>query len=183
VTYPGFTPVGNATLVVANVLTCNKHSQLVDKPSHALAHSNPALHAQTWLLLSAGSSTCQTPTSFALPYCTPHAGYTDCKANYAGVDCTACGAGSTSPGSTASKSLVCTSSCIMPMVTVTPPAEPLYICSNSPARTLGVTFRVQSDTGDSISVPRTITASDERVCTAQGSITNRESLDLSRRHL
>jgi hypothetical protein len=24
---PGFTPVGNATLVVANVLTCNKHSQ------------------------------------------------------------------------------------------------------------------------------------------------------------
>jgi hypothetical protein len=26
VTYPGFTPVGNATLVVANVLTCNKHS-------------------------------------------------------------------------------------------------------------------------------------------------------------
>jgi hypothetical protein len=29
VTYPGFTPVGNATLVVANVLTCNKHSQVV----------------------------------------------------------------------------------------------------------------------------------------------------------
>jgi hypothetical protein len=28
VTYPGFTPVGNATLVVANVLTCNKHSQI-----------------------------------------------------------------------------------------------------------------------------------------------------------
>jgi hypothetical protein len=28
VTYPGFTPVGNATLVVANVLTCNKHFQL-----------------------------------------------------------------------------------------------------------------------------------------------------------
>jgi hypothetical protein len=27
VTYPGFTPVGNATLVVANVLTCNKHSK------------------------------------------------------------------------------------------------------------------------------------------------------------
>jgi hypothetical protein len=27
VTYPGFTPVGNATLVVANVLMCNKHSQ------------------------------------------------------------------------------------------------------------------------------------------------------------
>jgi hypothetical protein len=29
VTYPGFTPVGNATLVVANVLTCNKHSQKI----------------------------------------------------------------------------------------------------------------------------------------------------------
>jgi hypothetical protein len=31
VTYPGFTPVGNATLVVANVLTCNKHSQMLEK--------------------------------------------------------------------------------------------------------------------------------------------------------
>jgi hypothetical protein len=29
VIYPGSTPVGNATLVVANVLTCNKHSQKV----------------------------------------------------------------------------------------------------------------------------------------------------------
>jgi hypothetical protein len=28
VIYPGSTPVGNATLVVANVLTCNKHSQI-----------------------------------------------------------------------------------------------------------------------------------------------------------
>jgi hypothetical protein len=26
VIYPGSTPVGNATLVVVNVLTCNKHS-------------------------------------------------------------------------------------------------------------------------------------------------------------
>jgi hypothetical protein len=26
VIYPGSAPVGNATLVVANVLTCNKHS-------------------------------------------------------------------------------------------------------------------------------------------------------------
>jgi hypothetical protein len=34
VTYPGFTPVGNATLVVANVLTCNKHSQY--RPAAAL---------------------------------------------------------------------------------------------------------------------------------------------------
>jgi hypothetical protein len=33
VTYPGFTPVGNATLVVANVLTCNKHS-LKKKQKH-----------------------------------------------------------------------------------------------------------------------------------------------------
>jgi hypothetical protein len=29
VIYPGSTPVGNATFVVANVLTCNKHSQLL----------------------------------------------------------------------------------------------------------------------------------------------------------
>jgi hypothetical protein len=28
VIYPGSTPVGNATLVVANVLTCNKHSPI-----------------------------------------------------------------------------------------------------------------------------------------------------------
>jgi hypothetical protein len=47
VTYPGFTPVGNATLVVANVLTCNKHS-------HMLAHGAPSegqmLAASTVLL-------------------------------------------------------------------------------------------------------------------------------------
>jgi hypothetical protein len=36
VTYPGFTPVGNATLVVANVLKCNKHSQI--------SFPNPVLH-------------------------------------------------------------------------------------------------------------------------------------------
>jgi hypothetical protein len=38
VTYPGFTPVGNATLVVANVLTCNKHSQkyLAPQQQHLL---------------------------------------------------------------------------------------------------------------------------------------------------
>jgi hypothetical protein len=29
VIYPGSTPVGNATLVVANVLTCNKHSPIM----------------------------------------------------------------------------------------------------------------------------------------------------------
>jgi hypothetical protein len=37
VTYPGFTPVGNATLVVANVLTCNKHS-------HIYAYSGCRMH-------------------------------------------------------------------------------------------------------------------------------------------
>jgi hypothetical protein len=37
VTYPGFTPVGNATLVVANVLTCNKHSQICCWLSQAAA--------------------------------------------------------------------------------------------------------------------------------------------------
>jgi hypothetical protein len=31
VIYPGSTPVGNATLVVANVLTCNKHSQNITR--------------------------------------------------------------------------------------------------------------------------------------------------------
>jgi hypothetical protein len=34
VTYPGFTPVGNATLVVANVLTCNKHSHIIAAQPH-----------------------------------------------------------------------------------------------------------------------------------------------------
>jgi hypothetical protein len=29
VTYPDSTPVGNATLVVANMLMCNKHSKLL----------------------------------------------------------------------------------------------------------------------------------------------------------
>jgi hypothetical protein len=29
VIYPGSTPVGNATLVVANVLTCNKYSPYI----------------------------------------------------------------------------------------------------------------------------------------------------------
>jgi hypothetical protein len=46
VTYPGFTPVGNATLVVANVLTCNKHSHIhTEYWSQAAAH--PASQA-TW---------------------------------------------------------------------------------------------------------------------------------------
>jgi hypothetical protein len=35
VTYPGFTPVGNATLVVANVLTCNKHSLKEQEHTHS----------------------------------------------------------------------------------------------------------------------------------------------------
>jgi hypothetical protein len=35
VIYSGSTPVGNATLVVANVLTCNKHS-----PIYKLSYTN-----------------------------------------------------------------------------------------------------------------------------------------------
>jgi hypothetical protein len=34
VIYPGSTPVGNATLVVANMLTCNKHSHILDYVKH-----------------------------------------------------------------------------------------------------------------------------------------------------
>jgi hypothetical protein len=51
VTYPGFTPVGNATLVVANVLTCNKHSQIsffIPQVTHRSPHpqlSHPSLPA------------------------------------------------------------------------------------------------------------------------------------------
>jgi hypothetical protein len=33
VIYPGSTPVGNATLVVANMLTCNKHTP-INTPTH-----------------------------------------------------------------------------------------------------------------------------------------------------
>jgi hypothetical protein len=52
VTYPGFTPVGNATLVVANVLTCNKHSQIkhymLEQVSHGeLKHSSCTLKTST----------------------------------------------------------------------------------------------------------------------------------------
>jgi hypothetical protein len=43
VTYPGFTPVGNAALVVANVLTCNKHSQYC---SVGEAASSPSQHGK-----------------------------------------------------------------------------------------------------------------------------------------
>jgi hypothetical protein len=39
VTYPGFTPVGNATLVVANVLTCNKHSRIMHARVYCVAAS------------------------------------------------------------------------------------------------------------------------------------------------
>jgi hypothetical protein len=42
VTYPGSTPVGNATLVVANVLTCNKHSQKI-----TLLHTSVAVQDLT----------------------------------------------------------------------------------------------------------------------------------------
>jgi hypothetical protein len=43
VIYPGSTPVGNATLVVANVLRCNKHSLKKMKQSH-YSHKHPKLH-------------------------------------------------------------------------------------------------------------------------------------------
>jgi hypothetical protein len=39
VIYPGSTPVGNATLVVANVLTCNKHSQVYTGSVHIVSDS------------------------------------------------------------------------------------------------------------------------------------------------
>jgi hypothetical protein len=54
VTYPGFTPVGNATLVVANVLTCNKHSpyapSAVHTPVPACLHciAKAPAHARHW---------------------------------------------------------------------------------------------------------------------------------------
>jgi hypothetical protein len=56
VIYPGSTPVGNATLVVANVLTCNKHSPTRPAPDHTImlwralfAQSRfSALHANCW---------------------------------------------------------------------------------------------------------------------------------------
>jgi hypothetical protein len=40
VIYPGSTPVGNATLVVANVRTCNKHSPIEPQ---GLAHMGKGL--------------------------------------------------------------------------------------------------------------------------------------------
>jgi hypothetical protein len=50
VIYPGSTPVGNATLVVANVLTCTKHSPhyvgLTCGSSHPTATSP---YLETWL--------------------------------------------------------------------------------------------------------------------------------------
>jgi hypothetical protein len=45
VIYPGSTPVGNATLVVANVLTCNKHSQNTPKIAAACKLVLHTLHA------------------------------------------------------------------------------------------------------------------------------------------
>jgi hypothetical protein len=50
VIYPGSTPVGNATLVVANVLTCNKYSHIplltcTDAPKHDAEQSR---HHGSW---------------------------------------------------------------------------------------------------------------------------------------
>jgi hypothetical protein len=45
VTYPGFTPVGNATLAVANVLTCNKHSHKLLCEGPVLPVCQPSISA------------------------------------------------------------------------------------------------------------------------------------------
>jgi hypothetical protein len=55
VIYPGSTPVGNATLVVANVLTCNKHSHMSLRSMMLLAATCSCcqlLAAGWWQLLS-----------------------------------------------------------------------------------------------------------------------------------
>jgi hypothetical protein len=50
VTYLGLTPVGNATLVVANVLTCNKHSH-----SGQLSHLHECCQGHPVTVLLSGS--------------------------------------------------------------------------------------------------------------------------------
>jgi hypothetical protein len=45
VIYPGSTPVGNATLVVANVLTCNKHTPNYESPA-MLTMFTPDVHQE-----------------------------------------------------------------------------------------------------------------------------------------
>jgi hypothetical protein len=54
VIYPGSTPVGNATLVVANVLTCNKHSQYCGSCTIVIVPSNMVLHRHCFLCASYG---------------------------------------------------------------------------------------------------------------------------------
>ena len=55
--YPGYIPVGNATLVVANVLTCNTHSPkftvLVDFTSWTLTLAPPGTGLAFWTIVAA----------------------------------------------------------------------------------------------------------------------------------
>jgi hypothetical protein len=60
VIYPGSTPVGNATLVVANVLTCSKHSQKVLGERGA---PTPALHARLDALSNTQTHSCGSSNS------------------------------------------------------------------------------------------------------------------------
>jgi hypothetical protein len=49
VIYPGSTPVGNATLVVANVLTCNKYSHKILASGSVKAPAAAGMHMPTLL--------------------------------------------------------------------------------------------------------------------------------------
>jgi hypothetical protein len=59
-----------------------------------------------------------------------------------------------------------------PTMTVFASTETINVCSDSTAAYVDVVFGVQTDTGDLIGVPSTITASDGRNCTLQGNSDN-----------
>jgi hypothetical protein len=64
VIYPGSTPVGNATLVVANVLTCNKHSQYSGiQCAHILMQMPPA---SQWVVPLGIDPTCEGELQWSL---------------------------------------------------------------------------------------------------------------------
>jgi hypothetical protein len=60
-------------------------------------------------------------------------------------------------------------------IKVDTPSEPFVVCQDSTASSVDVIFTARTSNGDSIRVPETITASDGRVCRAQGSTKDRES--------
>lgn len=60
-------------------------------------------------------------------------------------------------------------------IEVDTPTEPFVVCQDSNADSVDVSFTARTSNGDLIKVPETITASDGRVCTAQGSTNQRES--------